>query len=102
LGKSRSKISGEEGPAWPQERGAHPYIHTDRLGNPQMTAEKPLGDQGELRNSNKYSDSKKARALTVIAMCEGNLTTASERMGIGIPTLSRWWNANAKKNSRTG
>ena len=64
-----------------------------------MTAEKPLGDQGELRNSNKYSDSKKARALTVIAMCEGNLTTASERMGISIPTLSRWWNANAKKES---
>ena len=52
-----------------------------------MAAEKPLGDQGELRNSNKYSDSKKARALTVIAMGEGNLTTAIGADGYKHPNV---------------
>jgi hypothetical protein len=43
----------------------------------------------------------RVRALKVIADCGGSLTIASERLGISIPTLSRW-GASELSSSRAG
>ncbi len=42
----------------------------------------------------KFSVDKRQRALKVIAECGGSLTLASMRLGVSIPTLSRWRSAS--------
>jgi len=37
-----------------------------------------------------FNEEDRNHALTVIRACGGSLTKASERLGISIPTLSRW------------
>jgi transposase-like protein len=39
----------------------------------------------------KYSQGERTRAVKVVAECDGNLTKAARRLGISIPTLSRWY-----------
>jgi transposase-like protein len=42
----------------------------------------------------KFTVDKRLRALKVIAECGGSLTLASMRLGVSIPTLSRWRSAS--------
>ncbi len=42
----------------------------------------------------KFSADKRTRALKVIDECGGSLTLASMRLGVSIPTLSRWRSAS--------
>ena len=44
-----------------------------------------------------YPESTRRRALIVIEECKGNLTIASQRLGVSIPTLSRWRSARIAK-----
>ena len=37
-----------------------------------------------------FSDQQRIHALKIVAQCDGNLTIAAQRLGISIPTLSRW------------
>ena len=41
----------------------------------------------------KYSQDEKNRALRIIVECDGNLSNAAHRLGISVPTLSRWYRA---------
>ena len=56
----------------------------------------PHDSLGNIRHANSYSDLTKQHALAVIGNCGGSLTIASQRLGISIPTLSRWRSEHGK------
>jgi transposase-like protein len=51
---------------------------------------------------NTFAEEKRQRALEVIVECGGNLTLASCRLGISIPTLSRWRRAALLEHTGEG
>ena len=50
----------------------------------------------------RFSEADRARALQVVQQCGGNLTIASRRLGISIPTLSRWRRLDASNFDLVG
>jgi transposase-like protein len=53
-----------------------------------MDAPSPVRRRRDCRDE--YSPTRRLRALKVIEQCGNSLTLASHRLGISIPTLSKW------------
>ena len=59
----------------------------------QFQRTRPAAENLHLPTKQELAAAKQRRALKVIVNCRGNLTMASERLGISVATLSKWRSA---------